>query len=127
MSKEAILTTQAPAPIGPYSQAIKAGNMLFVSGQIALNPVNGELNCSNIQDETHLVMQNLKAVLQEAGLGFQHVVKSSIFLSSMDYFAAVNAVYATYFEAPFPARETVAVKTLPRQVNVEISVIAIFS
>ncbi|WP_029287149.1 RidA family protein [Pedobacter sp. R20-19] len=123
--KQIITTTNAPAPIGPYSQAVKAGNFLFVSGQVAINPENGELNIGNIEDETHQVMRNLKAVLLEAGLNFDHVVKSTIFLSDMGTFAQVNEIYGQYFTADFPARETVQVSVLPKNVNVEISVIAI--
>ncbi|GGE55427.1 2-iminobutanoate/2-iminopropanoate deaminase [Pedobacter psychrotolerans] len=123
--KQIITTTNAPAPIGPYSQAVKAGNFLFVSGQVAINPENGELNIGNIDDETHQVMRNLKAVLLEAGLTFDHVVKSTIFLSDMGTFAQVNEIYGQYFTVDFPARETVQVSVLPKNVNVEISVIAI--
>jgi len=123
--KQIIKTTNAPAPIGPYSQAVQAGNFLFVSGQVAINPENGELNIGNIEDETHQVMRNLKAVLLEAGLSFDHVVKSTIFLSDMGTFAQVNEVYGQYFTTDFPARETVQVSVLPKNVNVEISVIAI--
>ncbi|WP_316826662.1 RidA family protein [Pedobacter miscanthi] len=123
--KQIINTTNAPAPIGPYSQAVQAGNFLFVSGQVAINPENGELNISNIEAETHQVMRNLKAVLLEAGLTFDHVVKSTIFLSDMGTFAQVNEIYGQYFTAEFPARETVQVSVLPKNVNVEISVIAI--
>lgn len=123
--KQIIKTTNAPAPIGPYSQAVQAGNFLFVSGQVAINPENGELNIGNIEEETHQVMRNLKAVLLEAGLTFDHVVKSTIFLSDMGTFAQVNEVYGQYFTADFPARETVQVSVLPKNVNVEISVIAI--
>lgn len=123
--KQIITTTNAPAPIGPYSQAVQAGNFLFVSGQVAINPENGELNLINIEEETHQVMRNLKAVLLEAGLTFDHVVKSTIFLSDMGTFGQVNEVYGQYFTANFPARETVQVSVLPKNVNVEISVIAI--
>lgn len=123
--KQIIKTTNAPAPIGPYSQAVQAGNFLFVSGQVAINPENGELNIGNIEEETHQVMRNLKAVLLEAGLTFDHVVKSTIFLSDMGTFAQVNEVYGQYFAADFPARETVQVSVLPKNVNVEISIIAI--
>ncbi|MCX2431595.1 MULTISPECIES: RidA family protein [unclassified Pedobacter] len=123
--KQIITTTNAPAPIGPYSQAVKAGNFLFVSGQVAINPENGELNIGNMEEETHQVMRNLKAVLLEAGLTFDHVVKSTIFLSDMGTFAQVNEIYGQYFTADFPARETVQVSVLPKNVNVEISVIAI--
>ncbi|MFF5381966.1 RidA family protein [Pedobacter suwonensis] len=123
--KQIIKTTNAPAPIGPYSQAVQAGNFLFVSGQVAINPESGELNIGNIEEETHQVMRNLKAVLLEAGLTFDHVVKSTIFLSDMGTFAQVNEVYGQYFTADFPARETVQVSVLPKNVNVEISVIAV--
>ncbi|TCD27940.1 RidA family protein [Pedobacter psychrodurus] len=123
--KQIIKTTNAPDPIGPYSQAVQAGNFLFVSGQVAINPENGELNIGNIEEETHQVMRNLKAVLLEAGLTFDNVVKSTIFLSDMGTFAQVNEVYGQYFTADFPARETVQVSVLPKNVNVEISVIAI--
>ncbi|CAH0170878.1 2-iminobutanoate/2-iminopropanoate deaminase [Pedobacter sp. Bi27] len=123
--KQIIKTTNAPAPIGPYSQAVQAGNFLFVSGQVAINPENGELNIGNIEEETHQVMRNLKAVLLEAGLTFDNVVKSTIFLSDMGTFAQVNEVYGQYFTADFPARETVQVSVLPKNVNVEISVVAI--
>lgn len=123
--KQIIKTTNAPAPIGPYSQAVQAGNFLFVSGQVAINPESGELNIGNIEEETHQVMRNLKAVLLEAGLTFDHVVKSTIFLSDMGTFAQVNEVYGQYFTSDFPARETVQVSVLPKNVNVEISVIAV--
>ncbi|KQS41347.1 RidA family protein [Pedobacter sp. Leaf194] len=123
--KKIITTTNAPAPIGPYSQAVQAGNFLFVSGQVAINPENGELNIGSIEEETHQVMRNLKAVLLEAGLTFDNVVKSTIFLSDMGTFTQVNEIYGQYFSADFPARETVQVSVLPKNVNVEISVIAI--
>jgi 2-iminobutanoate/2-iminopropanoate deaminase len=125
MSKQIIKTDKAPAPIGPYNQAIKANGMIFISGQVAFDPASGELKMGSIQEETTQVMKNLEAILLEAGIGFGHIVKTSIFLSDMSLFAAVNEVYATYFEGFIaPARETVAVKTLPRNVNVEISMIA---
>ncbi|QPH37740.1 RidA family protein [Pedobacter endophyticus] len=123
--KKIITTTNAPAPIGPYSQAVQAGNFLFVSGQVAINPESGELSIGNIEEETHQVMRNLKAVLLEAGLTFDNVVKSTIFLSDMGTFAQVNEIYGQYFTADFPARETVQVSVLPKNVNVEISVIAV--
>jgi len=123
--KQIINTTSAPAPIGPYNQAVLAGNFLFVSGQVAINPENGELNMPNIEEETHQVMRNLKAVLLEAGLTFDNIVKSSIFLTDMGNFAEVNEIYGKYFTADFPARETVQVSALPKNVNVEISVIAV--
>lgn len=124
MEKTIIQTDAAPAPIGPYSQAVKAGNMLFVSGQIAIDPKTGSLNNADLSTETHQVMQNLLAVLTAAGMDFSNVVKTSIFLSDMSLFAAVNEVYGEYFQGQYPARETVAVKGLPRDVRVEISTIA---
>lgn len=126
MHKEIVQTAHAPAPIGPYSQAVRAGNMLFVSGQVPIDPQTQELVTSGIADEARLVMQNLQAILQEAGLGFDHVVKTTIFLTDMALFAAVNEVYGSYFTSAPPARETVAVKGLPKGANVEISVIAVF-
>jgi 2-iminobutanoate/2-iminopropanoate deaminase len=125
MSKQSILTSAAPAPIGPYSQAILAGNTLYCSGQIALDPVSGELRNSDILTETRQVMSNVEAVLKQAGFGFENVVKTSIFLNDMKDFQAVNSVYETYFQAPFPARETVQVAGLPRNANVEISIVAV--
>lgn len=124
MDKKIIKTDQAPDPIGPYSQAVQASGMLFISGQVALKPGTSELITGNINEETTQVMNNLKAILTEAGLGFNHVIKTTIFLKDMDLFAAVNAVYGEFFESDFPARETVAVKGLPKDVNVEISMIA---
>ncbi len=124
MSQTIIKTEKAPAPIGPYNQAVKAGNTLFVSGQIAINPKTGQLETGHIEDETHRVMQNLKAILEAAGAGFENVVKTSIFLSDMNNFAAVNAVYGSYFDdEKAPARETVEVSVLPKSVNVEISAV----
>lgn len=123
--KKIISTTKAPGAIGPYSQAVKTGNMLFTSGQIAIDPANGELNMQDLTTETHQVMANLKAVLSAAGLGFENVVKTSIFLADMNDFAAVNEIYASYFEKDYPARETVQVAMLPKGVNVEISMIAV--
>jgi len=123
--KKIIHTDKAPAPIGPYSQAIQFGNMLYTSGQIAINPATGKLEIEDIIAETTLVMENLRAVLQAAGMNFEHVIKASIFVSDMHNFAAINQVYATYFnEATAPARETVEVENLPKFVNVEISMIA---
>lgn len=127
MSKDIINSSNAPEPIGPYSQAVKAGGFLFLSGQVALKPGTGELVISDITAETNQVMKNLEAVLSEAGLNFSHVVKSTIFLKEMSSFGEVNAEYGKYFEKDFPARETVAVKTLPKDVNVEISMIALSS
>lgn len=125
MNKKVINTGEAPAPIGPYSQAVLAGGLLFLSGQIALVPGTSELKNGTIKEETRQVMQNLKAVLEEAGLNFSNVVKTSIFLKEMSFFAEVNEEYGNYFEKDFPARETVAVTTLPKDVNVEISMIAV--
>ena len=123
--KKIIHTDKAPAPIGPYSQAVQFGNMLYTSGQIAINPATGDLEIEDIKAETRLVMENLRAVLQAAGMNFEHVIKASIFVSDMHNFAAINKVYATYFnEATAPARETVEVANLHKFVNVEISMIA---
>ena len=124
MEKQVINTSGAPAPIGPYNQAMRVGDFLFVSGQIPIDPATGELVQSGIQDETERVMQNLAAILKEAGMDFSNVVKSSIFLTDMKQFALVNEVYAKYFTENAPARETVQVAALPKFVNVEISVIA---
>ena len=127
MKKEIIITSDAPAPIGPYNQAVKAGNMVFTSGQIALHPVTGELVMDSIEAETTQVMENMKAVLAAAGTDFNNVVKTGIFLSDMSLFAGVNEVYGKYMGDNAPARETVAVKGLPKGVNVEISMIAILA
>ncbi len=124
MEKKIIQTNQAPAPIGPYNQAVAAGGFLFISGQICMKADTGEMKNEDIQAETHQVMHNLKAVLQEAGMDFSNVVKTTIFLSDMNLFSEVNEIYGKYFEGNFPARETVAVKGLPKNVNVEISMIA---
>lgn len=124
MEKTIIETKLAPAPIGPYSQAVMANGFLFISGQVAFNPANGELVLDSLEAEATQVMNNLKAVLDTAGLGFANVVKTTIFLSDMGLFAAVNEIYGKYFESDYPARETVAVKGLPKGVNVEISMIA---
>jgi 2-iminobutanoate/2-iminopropanoate deaminase len=124
MEKTIIQTNNAPAPIGPYNQAVKANGFLFASGQIALDPATGELVTANIEEETHRVMKNIGAVLQTAGHNFSHIVKTTIFLSDMALFSAVNEIYGSYFTGNFPARETVAVKGLPKGVNVEISVIS---
>ena len=123
--KTIVETSQAPAPIGPYSQAVLSGNTLYTSGQIAINPKSGDLVLNSIEEETHQVMTNVKAVLEEAGMTFDHVIKSSIIISDMDNFARINDVYGQYFTADFPARETVEVARLPKDVNVEISMIAI--
>lgn len=119
-----INTTNAPAPIGPYNQAVMAGNMLFVSGQIALDAQTGKLTLTDITTETTKVLENIKAILTEAGLDFSHIVKTSIFLKDMGDFAQVNEIYGSYFTDNYPARETVQVAALPKNVNVEISVIA---
>lgn len=125
MSKQIIKTEKAPAPIGPYSQAVKANGMLFISGQVALIPATGELELSSIEAETHQVMKNIAAILEEANLGFQHLIKTTIFLSDMGLFSRVNEIYGSYFTSDYPARETVAVKGLPKGVNIEISVTAV--
>ncbi|MFC4818367.1 MULTISPECIES: RidA family protein [unclassified Flavobacterium] len=126
MSKKVIFTEKAPAPIGPYSQAILSGNTLYTSGQVAINPANGELVLDNIEVETEQVMQNLKAVLEAADMTFDHVIKTTIFIMNMGDFARINAVYGKYFdESNAPARETVQVATLPKNVNIEISMIAV--
>ncbi|MCC6383886.1 MAG: RidA family protein [Bacteroidia bacterium] len=124
MSKIVINTKHAPEPIGPYSQAIKMKNVLFVSGQIAINAETGQLINTNIGDETHQVMKNISAILKEAGLDIKNIVKTTIFLKNMNDFGIVNEVYGSYFETNFPARETIEVSRLPKDVNVEISVIA---
>jgi 2-iminobutanoate/2-iminopropanoate deaminase len=123
--KKVILTDQAPAPIGPYSQAIAFNGLLFVSGQIGMNPATGDLILDNIEDETHQVLKNVEAILKAAGTGLDKVLKASVFVKDINMFGRINAVYATYFntDAP-PARELVQVAELPKFVNVEISVIA---
>lgn len=125
MSKTVIKTSDAPAPIGPYNQAILAGNMLFISGQICIDPATGDLKNKDVQEETHQVMHNLKAILQQAGMRFNNVVKTTIFITDMHQFSIINEVYGKYFEGDFPARETVQVSALPKFVNVEISMIAV--
>lgn len=124
MTKQIINTPNAPNPIGPYNQGILCGNLLFISGQIALKPGSTELVNADIIEETHQVMQNLKFILAAASMDFSHVVKTTIFLSDMEFFGQVNEIYGKYFEGDFPARETVAVKGLPKNVNVEISMTA---
>lgn len=124
MSKQIINTSNAPAPIGPYNQAVKTGNLLFISGQVALKPGTNDMAVADIIEETHQVMQNLKSILAEAGMNLGNVVKTTIFLSDMTLFGQVNEIYAKYFDGNFPARETVAVKGLPKNANVEISMIA---
>ncbi len=120
-----INSINAPSPIGPYSQAVFANNMLYVSGQIALDPETGQLILETISKETNQVMENILAILKEAKMDFSNIVKTTIFITSMDYFTELNEVYGKYFSNNYPARETVAVKALPKNVNVEISVIAI--
>lgn len=125
MAKQIIQTENAPSPIGPYSQAVKAGGLIFVSGQVAMDPASGELQISDIKAETTQVMKNIQAVLNEAHITFEHIIKTTIFLSDMSLFSQVNEVYGSFFNGDYPARETVAVKGLPRGVNVEISVTAV--
>jgi 2-iminobutanoate/2-iminopropanoate deaminase len=125
MSKTIITTANAPQPIGPYNQAVLSGNMLFISGQVCIDPASNELKNKDIQEETHQVMHNLKAILQKAGMGFANVVKATIFITDMHQFSQINEVYGKYFESDFPARETVQVSALPKFVNVEISMIAV--
>jgi 2-iminobutanoate/2-iminopropanoate deaminase len=124
MEKKIINTSNAPAPIGPYSQAVQAGPMLFISGQIPIDPKTGNVEATDIAAETHQVMQNLKAILSAAGADFSHVVKTTILLSDMSLFSTVNEIYGKYFSSDFPARETYAVKTLPKSVNIEVSMVA---
>ena len=124
--KKIILTDKAPAPIGPYNQAVLTGNTLYTSGQIALHPETGELITDDIETETKQVMENMKAVLEAAGMTFENVIKTTIFISDMNDFAKINGVYGSYFnEKTAPARETVQVAKLPKNVNVEISMIAV--
>jgi len=132
MEKTVITTNNAPAPIGPYNQAIQVGEpnesgrvMLFISGQICIDPSTGDLKNKDLQEETHQVMHNLKAILQEAGMDFGHVVKTTIFITDMSRFSEMNEVYGKYFSNNFPARETVQVSALPKFANVEISMIAV--
>jgi len=123
--KSIIYTENAPEPIGPYSQAVLAGNMLFISGQIPIDPTSNQLIIGSIADEARQVMKNLDALLKSSGFLFEDVVKTTIFLSNMNHFAEVNEIYGSYFSANFPARETVAVLGLPKNVNVEISLIEV--
>ncbi len=125
MSKKIIQSADAPAPIGPYSQAVQAGNMLFVSGQVPIDPATGAVVQTNISEETQQVMKNLGAILQAAGSSFAQVVKCTIFIRDMGQFSAINDAYGQYFSENPPARETVEVSRLPKDVNVEISCIAI--
>lgn len=125
MSKKIIFTTAAPAPIGPYSQAVMVGDVLYVSGQIPIDPANGDLVTGNIENEARQVMLNIGAILKEAGLTYHNIIKSSIFLKDMNNFAKVNEIYGHFFTGQYPARETVEVARLPKDANVEISVIAV--
>ena len=125
MSKEVVYSANAPEPIGPYSQAIKVGNLLFLSGQVAIQKSTGNIITSNVTDETQQVMKNLEEVLKAAGYEFSHIVKTTIFLKDMNNFPKVNEVYGSYFSSEPPARETVEVSRLPKDVNVEISCIAV--
>ena len=122
--KKEIFTPKAPKPIGPYSQGMMIGNMLITAGQVAIDPDSGEVTTDNIKDETDLVMQHLKSILEEADMTTDHVIKCSIFLKDMNDFSQVNEVYGSYFNPPYPVRETVEVSRLPKDVNVEISLIA---
>ena len=127
MEKKIINTKNAPAPIGPYNQAIIVDNTIYISGQVCIDPATGNLKNKDLNEETHQVMQNLKSILQEAGMNFSNVVKSTIFLTDMNRFSEVNEIYGKYFDGDFPARETVQVSALPKLVNVEISMIAVKS
>ena len=122
--KNIINTSSAPAAIGPYSQAVWAGDLLYTSGQVALIPESGEMDNADIESETHRVMKNLKALLTEAGLNFEHVIKATIFIKDMNDFSKINGIYASYLSEPFPARETVEVARLPKDARIEISVVA---
>jgi 2-iminobutanoate/2-iminopropanoate deaminase len=125
MDRIIINTPDAPSPIGPYNQAVLAGDTLYISGQICIDPKSGELKKKDIQEETHQVMQNLRAILVSAYMGFNHVVKTTIFITDMNLFSEINEIYGKYFEGDFPARETVQVSALPKFVNIEISMIAV--
>ncbi|MBL7863603.1 MAG: RidA family protein [Cyclobacteriaceae bacterium] len=125
MAKNIIFSPDAPAPIGPYSQAVQSGNLLFISGQIAIHQASGKMITGNIEEETHQVMKNLQAILKAASTGFEQVVKTTIFLKDMNDFPKVNAVYGSYFTSDPPARETVEVSRLPKDVHVEISCIVV--
>lgn len=127
MEKKIINTKNAPAPIGPYNQAIIVDNTIYISGQVCIDPATGNLKNKDLNEETHQVMQNLKSILQEAGMSFNNVVKTTIFLTDMNRFSEVNEIYGKYFDGDFPARETVQVSALPKFVNVEISMIAVKS
>lgn len=124
MKKEVISTTQAPAAIGPYSQAVKAGNLVYLSGMLPIDPTTGEFVPGGATEQTEQIIKNIKAVLQEAGLSLDNVVKTTVFLADMADFGAMNTVYSSHFQPPYPARSAVAVKTLPKNALVEIEVIA---
>jgi len=123
--KKIIHTTQAPTPLGPYSQAIKVGDVLYVSGQVGIDPNTHEVIQDDLDGETHQVMKNIQAILHAADMDFNHIIKTTIFLADMDHYASVNDIYGSYFSTDFPAREAIEVARLPKNVNVEISVIAI--
>jgi len=123
--KQVIHTKEAPEPIGPYSQAIKSGNMLFVSGQIAINPATGNLMMDNVQEEATQIMRNIGSILKAAGMNYSNIVKTTIFLTNMNNFSVVNEVYGSFFSDSYPARETVQVSRLPKDVNIEISLVAV--
>jgi 2-iminobutanoate/2-iminopropanoate deaminase len=125
MEKKIINTKNAPAPIGPYNQAIFINGTLYISGQICIDPSTGHLKNRDIQEETHQAMQNLKSILAEAGMSFDNVVKTTIFITDMNQFSEINEIYGKYFSGDFPARETVQVSALPKFTNVEISMIAV--
>ncbi len=125
MEKKIINTSNAPAPIGPYNQAVVVNGTIYISGQICIDPSTGNLKNKDIQEETHQVMQNLRNILQEAGMSFNNVVKTTIFITDMHQFGEINEVYGKYFDSNFPARETVQVSALPKFVNIEISMIAV--
>jgi len=125
MEKKVINTKNAPPPIGPYNQAIEVNGTLYIAGQVCIDPATGDLKNKDLQEETHQVMHNLKAILQEATMSFNNVVKTTIFFTDMNRFSEVNEIYGKYFDKDFPARETVQVSALPKFVNVEISMIAV--
>ena len=125
MEKKIINTANAPAPIGPYNQAVLINGTIYISGQICIDPSTGNLKNKDIQEETHQVMQNLRNILHEAGMNFSNVVKTTIFITDMHQFGEINEVYGKYFDSNFPARETVQVSALPKFVNIEISMIAV--
>ncbi len=124
MNKSIVNTTNAPAAIGPYSQAVWAGDLLYTSGQVALIAESGEMDNSNLATETHRVMKNLQEILSASGLNFDHVIKSTIYIKDMNDFVEINSIYSSYLEQPYPARETVEVARLPKDARIEISVVA---